>query len=85
MRPDDELVTGALALLGLAVGIALLSRFLKALQEYVTKLVVQKFGMQIFNDGLRQTLRLSYQEFMNQRSGETLSVREFIALCNAIG
>ncbi len=29
--------------------------------------------MQIFNDGLKQTLRLSYQEFEGQRSGETLS------------
>jgi len=30
--------------------------------------------MQIFNDGLKQTLRLSYDEFEDQRSGETLSV-----------
>src|SRR3546814_8069439 len=30
--------------------------------------------MQIFNDGLRQTLRLSFQEFEEQRSGETLSI-----------
>ena len=30
--------------------------------------------MQIFNDGLKQTLRLSFQEFEEQRSGETLSV-----------
>jgi ABC-type cobalamin transport system ATPase subunit len=29
--------------------------------------------MQIFNDGLRQTLRLSFSEFELQRSGETLS------------
>ena len=37
-------------------------------------LVVQKFGTQIFNDGLRQTLRLRYQEFEDQRSGETLAI-----------
>jgi ATP-binding cassette subfamily B protein len=30
--------------------------------------------MQIFNDGLKQTLRLSFQEFEESRSGETLSV-----------
>src|SRR3546814_9087660 len=30
--------------------------------------------MQIFNDGLRQALRLSFQEFEEQRSGETLSI-----------
>ena len=73
-RSEDELVSGVLRLLGIAVGVALLSRLAKALQEYVVRLVVQKFGVQIFNDGIRQTLRLSYQEFMNQRSGETLSI-----------
>ncbi|HRP76809.1 MAG TPA: ABC transporter ATP-binding protein [Rhodocyclaceae bacterium] len=72
--PEDELISGALFLLAIAVAIAILSRLAKALQEYVVRLVVQKFGVQIFNDGLRQTLRLSYQEFMNQRSGETLSI-----------
>ncbi len=72
--PDEELISGALRLLAIAVGVALLSRLAKALQEYVVRLIVQKFGVQIFNDGLRQTLRLSYQEFMNQRSGETLSI-----------
>lgn len=73
-RTEQELISGVLRLLALAVGIALLSRLAKALQEYVVRLIVQKFGMQIFNDGIRQTLRLSYQEFMNQRSGETLSI-----------
>ncbi|MDB6152172.1 MAG: transporter ATP-binding protein [Chthoniobacteraceae bacterium] len=73
-RSDQELISGVLRLLALAVGVALLSRLAKTMQEYVVRLVVQKFGMQIFNDGIRQTLRLSYQEFMNQRSGETLSV-----------
>ncbi|MEO8548559.1 MAG: ABC transporter transmembrane domain-containing protein, partial [Kofleriaceae bacterium] len=73
-KTDHELVSGALRLLAIAVAVALLSRLAKAMQDYVIKIVVQKFGMQIFNDGLRQTLRLSYQEFMNQRSGETLSV-----------
>jgi len=70
----DERVKGALWLMGLAVIIALLSRLAKAFQEYLTNLVVQKFGVQIFNDGLKQTLRLSYQEYANQNSGETLSI-----------
>ena len=48
------------------------------MQDYVVNLVVQKFGVQIFNDGIRQTLRLSYQEFMNQRSGETLSILQSV-------
>jgi ATP-binding cassette subfamily B protein len=73
-KTDDELVSGVLKLLGLAVGVAVASRLAKALQEYVTRLIVQKLGTQIFNDGLRQVLRLRYQEFEDLRSGETLSL-----------
>ncbi|HEU4852072.1 MAG TPA: ABC transporter ATP-binding protein [Telluria sp.] len=73
-KTDDELVAGVLALLGLAVLVAVLSRLAKALQEYVTRLVVQKLGTQIFNDGLRQLLRLRFQEFEDLRSGESLSL-----------
>lgn len=72
-KTEDALVKGVLFWLGVAVGVALLARAAKTFQEYVTRLVVQKFGMQIFNDGLKQTLRLSFPEFEGQRSGETLS------------
>ena len=66
---------GALRLLALAVAVAIASRaWPRRMQDYVTRLVVQRFGTQIFNDGLRQTLRLRYQEFEDQRSGETLSL-----------
>lgn len=71
---SEERVKGALWLMLLAVVVALLSRLAKAFQEYFTNLVVQKFGVQIFNDGLKQTLRLSYQESADQNSGETLSI-----------
>jgi ATP-binding cassette subfamily B protein len=77
-RTESELVRGVLRLLAIAVAVALLSRFARAMQDYVVNLVVQKFGVQIFNDGIRQTLRLSYQEFMNQRSGETLSILQSV-------
>ncbi len=74
IKPDDELVRGALTLLALAVIVALASRAARALQEYVTRMVVQRFGAQIFNDGLRQTMRLNFQEYEDVRSGETLSL-----------
>ncbi len=72
--PQREQVNGVLLWLGIAVGVATLARIAKAFQEYTTRLAVARFGMQIFNDGLRQTLRLSFQEFEESRSGETLSV-----------
>lgn len=73
-KTEQELISGVLRLLGLAVAVAIGSRLAKALQEYVTRLVVQKLGTQLFNDGLRQVMRLKYQEFAEMRTGETLSL-----------
>ena len=71
---QEEKVQGVLRLLALAVGIALAAQLAAAFKDYVIRLVVQKFGLQIFNDGLRQTLRLPFQEFEDQSSGEILSI-----------
>jgi ATP-binding cassette subfamily B protein len=71
--PENERLNGVFSLLLLAIGIALLARIALTFKDYVVRLVVQKFGMQVFNDGLRQTLRLPYQGFEDQSSGETLS------------
>jgi ATP-binding cassette subfamily B protein len=73
-RTDEELTRGVLFRLGIATAVAIAARAFKAFQEYLTRLAVQRFGMQIFNDGLKQTLRLSFSEFEESRSGETLSV-----------
>jgi ATP-binding cassette subfamily B protein len=72
--PESQLVRGVLAWLGLAIGVALLARVAKAFQDYYTGYSVQRLGLQVFDEGLKQTLRLSFQEFEEQRSGETLSV-----------
>jgi ATP-binding cassette subfamily B protein len=73
-KTQEALINGVLFWLGIAVGIALAARMFMAIKDYVIRLVVQRFGMQIFNDGLRQTLRLPYQEFEDQSSGEILSI-----------
>jgi ATP-binding cassette subfamily B protein len=77
LNPDNlsekERTNGVIWLLLLAIGVALLARIASTFKDYVVRLVVQKFGMQIFNDGLRQTLRLPYDGFEDQSSGETLS------------
>ncbi|WP_237028652.1 ABC transporter ATP-binding protein [Pedobacter steynii] len=73
-KSQQELVNGVLYWLGIAIAIAIAARIAKAFQEYYTRLAVQQFGMQIFNDGLKQTLRLSFQEFEESHSGETLSI-----------
>ena len=75
-RPENELVRGVLFWLVLAVAIALLARLFRALQEYFSRMAVARFGMNVFNDGLKQTLRLSFQEFEESRSGETVSLMQ---------
>jgi ATP-binding cassette subfamily B protein len=42
--------------------------------DYFTNVVVQKFGAKIFTDGLKHSMLLPYQDFEDQRSGETLSI-----------
>ncbi len=73
-RSQDELVHGVLQLLALAVALALGSRLARAFQDYTLRKATQRMGMQVFNDGLKQTLRLPYQDLLDQRSGETLSI-----------
>ena len=68
------LVSQVIYWLLIALGIALLSRMCKSVQEFLTRRAVASFGMNIFNDGLKQTLRLTFQEFEENRSGATLSV-----------
>lgn len=74
MRTISEYLAGSLGLIGLLIGVAMVSRIAKAFQDYVVNVVIQKFGAQIYTDGLKHALRLPYQDFEDQRSGETLSV-----------
>ncbi|RYY64786.1 MAG: ABC transporter ATP-binding protein, partial [Chitinophagaceae bacterium] len=73
-RNEEELVRGVLGLLALAIGVALAARLARSFQEYVLRLLVQRFGQSVFDDGLKQTLRLSFEEYEEQRSGEALSI-----------
>ncbi len=73
-RTKDQFIWGVFGILGLLVGTAMVSRIAKAFQDYVVNVIVQKFGAKIFTDGLRHSMRLPYQDFEDQRSGETLSI-----------
>jgi len=61
-------------MLGILISVAMVSRIAKAFQDYFSNVVVQKFGAKIFTDGLKHSMELPYQEFEDQRSGETLSI-----------
>jgi ATP-binding cassette, subfamily B, bacterial len=70
---EAERVQGVLFWLVVAILVALGARLAKTFQDYVLAYVVQSSGKQLFNDGLRQTLRLSYQEYEESSSGETVA------------
>lgn len=69
-----DLYHGVFYFLGLLIGTAMVSRIAKAFQDYVVNVITQKFGANIFTDGLQHSMALPYQEFEDQRSGETLSI-----------
>src|SRR6218665_3311385 len=71
---ENEFFKGVLMVLLMVMGVAMVSRIAKAFQDYVVNVIIQKFGAAIYTDGLKHALRLPYQEFEDQRSGETLSV-----------
>jgi ATP-binding cassette, subfamily B, bacterial len=73
-RSYNEYFVGILKMVGILIGVAMLSRIAKAFQDYFSSVVIQKFGASIFTEGLKHSMQLPYQEFEDQRSGETLSI-----------
>ena len=70
----EGIYKGVFYFLGLLIGTAMVSRIAKAFQDYVVNVITQKYGAKIFTDGLKHSMALPFQEFEDQRSGETLSI-----------
>src|SRR5471030_194155 len=71
---------GALLLVGLGIGAAMVSRIAKNFQDYFTNIITQKVGAEMYADGLKHSLELPYQVFEDQRSGETLGILQKVRL-----
>ncbi|WP_025761596.1 ABC transporter ATP-binding protein [Dyadobacter tibetensis] len=71
---DQAFFKGISIGLAMIIGTAMISRIAKAFQDYVVNVVIQQFGANLYTDGLKHALRLPFQDFEDQRSGETLSV-----------
>src|SRR5215212_3709232 len=68
----EEFIRGVSVLLGMAVGVAFVSRVAKNFQDYFVNVVTQQVGARLYADGVRHSLELPYAQFEDQRSGETL-------------
>jgi len=73
---------GTIYLVGLAIGVAMVSRIAKNFQDYFTNIIVLKTGAQMYTDGLKHSLELPYQVFEDQRSGETLGILQKVRADN---
>ncbi len=75
-----DFVFGVLGWVGLAIGAAMVSRIAKNFQDYYTNIITQKVGAKMYADGLEHSLKLPYQVFEDQRSGETLGILQKVRL-----
>jgi ATP-binding cassette subfamily B protein len=73
-RTENTFLWGVMGYLGMLIGVAMISRIAKAFQDYFGNVIVQKFGAKLFTEGLKHSMKLPYQDFEDQRSGETLSI-----------
>jgi ATP-binding cassette subfamily B protein len=56
----------------MSMGVAMVSRIAKNFQDYFTNVIIQRTGASMYTDGIRHSLELPYEQFEDQRSGETL-------------
>ena len=74
VRDMTQFLQQASMLLLAIMGVAMVSRIAKNFQDYVVNVVIQKYGARLYTDGLKHALRLPYQDFEDQSSGQTLSI-----------
>ncbi len=68
----SEFVKGVGILLGAAIGVAFVSRVAKNFQDFYVNTITQRVGADMYSDGIKHSLELPYQQFEDERSGETL-------------
>lgn len=71
---DGAFLRAAGILIAANIGVAMVSRIAKAFQDYTTNVVIQRFGADVYTDGLKHSLRLPFQDFEDKQSGSTLNI-----------
>jgi ATP-binding cassette subfamily B protein len=62
------------------ISVAMVSRVAKNFQDYFTSVIIQRTGAELYQDGIKRSLDLPFQEFEDQRSGETLGKLQKVRL-----
>ena len=62
------------------ISVAMVSRIAKNFQDYFTSVIIQRTGAELYQDGIKRSLDLPFQEFEDQRSGETLGKLQKVRL-----
>ena len=71
---QEEFLWGVGTWLMIGIGVAMVSRTAKNLQDYFLNVAIQKSGADIFMEGVKHTLDMPYALFEDTRSGETLNI-----------
>ena len=67
-------IRGVGLLLLLGIGIIMIGRIAKNIQEYLTNVFTLRIGTDIYSAGIAHSIRLPYSVLEDQRSGETLGI-----------
>jgi ATP-binding cassette subfamily B protein len=71
-KDTSEFLKAIIPWLLLSIGAAMISRIAKNFQDYFTNIIIQRVGANMYTNGIKKALELPYQDFEDQRSGETL-------------
>ena len=71
-KDTSEFMKAIIPWLLLSIGAAMISRIAKNFQDYFTNIIIQRVGANMYTNGIKKALELPYQDFEDQRSGETL-------------
>ena len=71
-KDTSEFMKAIIPWLLLSIGAAMVSRIAKNFQDYFTNIIIQRVGANMYTNGIKKALELPYQDFEDQRSGETL-------------
>lgn len=71
-KSTNEFLSAIVPWLLLSIGAAMVSRIAKNFQDYFTNIIIQRVGANMYTNGIEKALELPYQDFEDQRSGETL-------------